>query len=54
MRVFDVYANILKCMNSTRFNGVTTRSGVSSEADQSTPNVVTPLIHNLDISRPDK
>jgi hypothetical protein len=53
MRVFDVYANILKCMYSVRFNGGTTRSGVSSEA-QSIPNVVTPLIHTLDTSRPDK
>jgi hypothetical protein len=34
-------------------NGDTTRSGVSSET-QSTPNVVSPLIHTLDTSRPDK
>ena len=53
MRVFDVYVNILKCMYSTRFSGVSTRSGVSSET-QSTPIVVTPLIHTLDTSHPDK
>ena len=52
-RVFDVYANIFNCMYSTRFNGVTTRSGVFSE-DQMTPYVVTPLIHTLDTSRPDR
>jgi len=45
-RVFDVYANILRCMYSTRFNVVTTRSGVFSE-DQMTPYVVDPLIHTL-------
>jgi hydrogenase maturation factor HypF (carbamoyltransferase family) len=53
MRVFDVYANILKCMYSTRFSGGPTRSGASSES-QSTSNVVTPLIRTLDTSRPDK
>jgi hypothetical protein len=53
MRVFDVYANILEYMYSTRFNGDATRSGVSLK-DQLTPNVVTPLIHTLDTSRPDK
>jgi hypothetical protein len=53
MRVFDVYANILKCMYSTRFSGGSTRLGASSEA-QSTTIVVTPLIHTLDTSRPDK
>ena len=53
MRVFDVYENILKCMYSTRFNEGSVRSEASPEA-QSTPNVVTPLIHTMDISRPDK
>jgi hypothetical protein len=53
MRVFDVYVNILKCMYSTRFNGGSPRSGASSE-DQSTCITVTPLIHTLDTSRPDK
>jgi hypothetical protein len=40
MRTFDVYANILKCMYSTRFNGGTTRSEASSDA-QPTPCVDT-------------
>jgi hypothetical protein len=53
MRVFDVYANILKCMYRTRFSGVPGRSGASSQA-QSTSNGATPLIRTLDTSRPDK
>jgi len=53
MRVFDKYANILKCMYSTRFNRGSARSGASSEA-QSTSNTATPLSRTLDISRPDK
>jgi hypothetical protein len=53
MRVFDVYANILKCMYSTRFSGGLTRSETFPET-QPTPIVVTPLIHTIDISRPDK
>ena len=36
MRVFDVYANIFKCMYSTRFSGGSTRSEASPEA-QPTP-----------------
>ena len=39
MRVFDVYANILKCMYSTRFSG---------------PNIVTPLIRTMVTFHPDK
>jgi hypothetical protein len=46
MRTFDVYANILKCMYSTRFNGDTTRSEASSDA-QPTPCVDTSLTHPL-------
>ena len=53
MRVFDVYANILKCMYSTRFSGASTKSEASPEA-QSTPIIVTPLIRTIDTSRPDK
>ena len=54
MRVFDVYANILKCMYSTRFSGGLTRSEASSEA-QPTPIVVTPLIRTIDtLPKPDK
>ncbi len=41
MRVFDVYANILKCMYSTRFSGGPTRLEDSPEA-QPTPIFVTP------------
>jgi hypothetical protein len=51
--VFDVYANILKYMDSTRFSGGSTRSEVSPEA-QPTPIVVTPLIRSIDTFRPDK
>ncbi len=47
MRVFDVYANILKCMYNTRFSGGATRSEVSSDA-QPTPFVVTSLTHTID------
>ena len=46
MRVFDVYANILKCMYSTRFIGASTRSEASAEA-QSTPIVVQGMISSL-------
>jgi len=53
MRVFDVYANILKCMYNTRFSGGSTKSDLLTET-QSTPSVVTPLIHTIDTSRPDK
>ena len=53
MRVFDVYANILKCMYSTRFSGGSTKSEDSREA-QSTPVVATPLLRTIDTSRPDK
>ena len=54
MRIFDEYANILKCMYSTRFNGGSTRAGTSSEA-QPTPNADTPsLISTLETGRPDK
>ena len=53
MRVFDVYANILKCMYSTTFSGGSMRSETSPKA-QATPIVVTPLIRTIDTSRPDK
>ncbi len=46
MRAFDVYANILKCMYSTRFSGGATRSEASSDA-QPTPSVVTSLSHTI-------
>jgi hypothetical protein len=46
MRTFDVYANILKCMYSTRFNGGTTGSEASSDA-QLTPCVDTALTHPI-------
>ena len=53
MRVFDVYANILKCMYSTRFSGGSTKSEDPLET-QSTPTATIPLLHTLDTSRPDK
>jgi hypothetical protein len=54
MRAFDVYANILKCMYSTRFSGGATRSEASSDAQQ-TPCVVTSLTHPINtLPNPDK
>ena len=53
VRAFDVYANILKCMFSTKFSGSATRSEVSSDA-QPTPFVVTSLTHTIDtLPKPD-
>jgi hypothetical protein len=46
MRTFDVYANILKCMYSTRFNGGETGSEASADA-QLTPCVDTTLTHPI-------
>ncbi len=54
MRVFDVYANILKCMYSTRFSGGSTMSEASSDA-QPTPIVSTSLTRTIDtLPKPDK
>jgi hypothetical protein len=54
MRTFDVYANILKCMYSTRFNGGGTRSEASTDA-QPTPCVDTALTHPIStLPQPDK
>ena len=53
LRVFDVYANILKCTYSTRFSGGPTRLEASPEA-QPTPIVVTPLIRTMATFYPDK
>ena len=46
MRTFDVYANILKCMYSTRFNGGAIGSEASADA-QLTPCVDTALNHPI-------
>jgi hypothetical protein len=46
MRTFDVYANILKCMYRTRFNGDATGSTASADA-QLTPGVDTTLTHPI-------
>ena len=54
MKVFDVYANILKCMYSTRFSEGATRSEASPNA-QPTPLVVTSLTHTINtLPKPDK
>ena len=53
MRVFDVYANILKCIYNTRFSGGPTRLEASPEA-QPTPIVVIPLIRTMTTFCPDK
>jgi hypothetical protein len=53
MRAFDVYANILICMYSTRFRGGATRSEASSDG-RPTPCVVTSLTHTIDpLPKPD-
>jgi hypothetical protein len=53
MRVFDVYANILKCMYNTKFSGGATRSETSPDA-QPTPFVVTSLTRTIDtLPKPD-
>ncbi len=53
MRVFDVYANTLKCMYNTRFRGGAARSETSSDA-QPTPFVVTSLTHTINtLPKPD-
>jgi hypothetical protein len=53
MRAFDVHANILKCMYSTRFSGGATSSQASSDA-QPTPCVVTSLTHPINtLPQPD-
>ena len=52
MRIFDEYANILKCMYRTRFNGAPPGQGTSLEA-QPTPETVTPsLIRTLESGGP--
>ena len=54
MRTFDVYANILKCMYSTRFSGDATGSEASADA-QLTPCVDTALTHPINtLPQPDK
>jgi hypothetical protein len=55
LRLFDVYANILKYMYITRlkFNGGPTMSETSPEA-QTSPIVVTPLIRTMITFCPDK
>ena len=54
MRVFDVYANTLKCMYSIRFSGGTTRSEASSDA-QPTPCVDTSFTRpRSTLPQPDK
>ena len=48
MRIFDEYANILKCIYSARFNGGSIGAGSSPE-DQQTPETTTPtLIRSLE------
>jgi hypothetical protein len=54
MRTFDGYANILKCMYSTRFNGGATGSEASTDS-QLTPCVDTSLTHPINtLPHPDK
>ena len=54
MRIFDEYANILRCMYSTRFSGGSSGTGSSPE-DQPIPETSIPsLIRSLESGRPDK
>jgi hypothetical protein len=54
MRIFDEYANILRCLNNTRFNGDPSRTG-SSHEDHPIPETPVPsLIRFLESGRPDK
>ena len=54
MKMFDEYANILRCMYSTRFTGDLSRTG-SSLDDHPIPETPTPsLIRSLESGRPDK
>ena len=54
MRTFDVYANILKCMYITRFNGGAIGSEASADA-QLTPCVDTTLTYPINtLPQPDK
>ena len=53
-RIFDEYANILRCMYSTRFSGGSSGTGSSPE-DQLIPKTSTPsLIRSLESGHPDK
>jgi hypothetical protein len=53
-RTFDVYANVLKCMYSTRFNGGATGSEAPTDA-QMTPCIDTALTHPINtLPQPDK
>ena len=54
MKIFDEYANILRCMYNTRFNGDPSRTG-SSHEDHLIPETPTPsLIRSLQSGHPDK
>ena len=54
MKIFDEYANILRCMYSTRFNGDPSRTGSSHEDNPTPGNPFPPLIRSLESGRPDK
>ena len=54
MKIFDEYANILRCMYSTRFNGDPSRTGSSHEDNPISENPSPPLIRSLESRRPDK
>ena len=54
MRIFDEYANILRCMYSIRFNGDSPGNGSSHKVPSSSESSVPPLIRSLESGRPDK
>ncbi len=53
-KIFDEYANILRCMYSTRFTGDPSRTGSSHEDNPIPENPSPPLIRSLESGRPDK
>ena len=54
MRIFDEYANILRCMYSIRFNGDSPGTGSSHRDPSSSESPAPPLIRSLESGRPDK
>ena len=54
MRIFDEYANILRCMYSIRFNGDSSGAGSSHRNPSSSETPTPPLIRSLDTGCPNK
>ena len=54
LRIFDEYANILRCMYSIRFSGDSPGTGPSNMDPSSSETTTPPLIRSLDTGRPDR